>query len=140
MISLKQLIMCESVRTETHNKLSLMGVYGRDVIFKNDKQWQEKKILALPSLAFYCQVEGLTAPKVEGQWRLLDPDGEDTVQPREISVNDERDPDATTVFIFQITPCIFKKIGSHRLSVDLGDLHFEHPFGVRVVDELPSWS
>lgn len=74
---------------------------------------------------------------IEGHWRLVDPEGNDTVQPREISIQGEPGHDIRTVVVVSITPCLFKKEGDHVMVLELGDQTFERPFGVRVVEELP---
>lgn len=74
---------------------------------------------------------------IEGRWRLVDPEGNDTVQPREISIQGEPGDDIRTVVVVSITPCLFKKEGDHVMVLELGDQTFERPFGVRMVEELP---
>jgi len=65
------------------------------------------------------------------------PEGNDTVQPREISIQGEPGDDIRTVVVVSITPCLFKKEGDHVMVLELGDQTFERPFGVRMVEELP---
>lgn len=129
--------MCEDVRPERHNKVTLVGVYLRVIFFLADEQWKTKGVLHLKSLSFFCELAEVPAI-VSLSWRLIDPTGQEITKPREKAlVNVDPSESRPAVFVFNVTPCQFRSEGMHKLVIELDGEDLEYAFEVRVVDELP---
>lgn len=136
MARLKHVTVCEDVRPEQHNKVTLVGVYLKDIFFLEDDQWKDKGVVVLKSLSFFCEFEDIPA-NAPITWSLRGP--EDVVLCRRESGHASSLSEAAgpTVFVFSISPCPFRSEGTHTLVVEIGEEQFDHSFDVHVVDELP---
>lgn len=139
MIKLEQLIICDDARPERHNKVSLMGVYFRNILLQADKQWREKGVVALPRLTFVVALSGVDSV-TPCQWSLTNPDGTYLVDPQDIEVGSEETPpeqDGTSIVVISWGPAAFRQEGEYSFRLKAEEETISHRFNVQVVEQLP---
>jgi hypothetical protein len=105
-------IVCDDIREEKGNKLSLMGVYGPDIYFG-------KFPALLPKLCILLIFESITDKFTEINIKLKLPNAKPQVYKREVPAN--MPIGANFNFMLNLVPFKVEEIGEARFEVRIGD-------------------
>jgi len=122
-------IMCDDIREEALNKVSLLGIYGPDIVFK-------KLPAVIPKLSFFARTTG-GAGRYKFNFRLQGPgpDAMPLVQGQGVMEIPSRQPkDAVTTFAIVMGNPSFNQAGAYRFQVFLDgktEPLVDHPFRIK---------
>jgi len=105
-------VMCDDIREEKYNKVSLMGLYGPDLFLRGLPG-------ALPKLAFFVIVQGGNGNQ-KLSFSLVDPDGALMVGGEaELSIPEDAKEDQRGNLPIIFGPVVFRREGPHRFEMRL---------------------
>jgi len=108
----KNIIICEDVRQEPGNKVSLLGVYTDGIIFQTDSSNPEP-VMLVPQLAVYATFEKLEAA-CSLEIKIVDPSGVVLFETPESGKMNKSD--SVTMISFKILGLTFQREGSHKIE------------------------
>jgi len=123
----KNIIICEDIRQEPGNKVSLLGVYTHGIIFLADSSNPEPAMLA-PQLAVYATFEKLEA-SCSLEIKIIDPSG---VVIFETPKSQMSKSDSLTMISFKILGLTFQREGPHKIEYYFDDKKASTSFSVAI--------
>jgi hypothetical protein len=121
-------IICEEIRQEYGNKLSLLGVFGGGIGIDTAKSSGSTNTYAIPSLSFYFNFrdgEGTFKADI----KILDPDNEIILEDDAGELT--KQPSASMCFYLSCRPFIFKKVGEYVAQLTLNETRYVGRFSVK---------
>lgn len=112
----KNIIICEDIRQEPGNKVSLLGVYTDGIIFQADSS-NPKPVMLAPQLAVYATFEKLEA-SCSLEIKIVDPSG---VIIFETPKSQMKKSDSLTMISFKLLGLTFQREGSHKIEYYFDD-------------------
>ncbi|MBC3246535.1 hypothetical protein HU746_17955 [Pseudomonas lurida] len=119
------MLLCEDIRQETGNKVSILGVYPDGLVFQTNKSTETIK-LAIPQLAVYATFEPLTTD-MSIKIRLLGPTG---LQIYETPPGALPKSKGITIVAFKMVGIEFKETGNHKVEFYFNDHKTTFTFSV----------
>ncbi|PVZ56530.1 hypothetical protein C9422_18580 [Pseudomonas sp. B1(2018)] len=124
------ILICEDVRQESGNKISLLGTYVDGIIFTSTNDDPNPKMISAQLAIF-----GTFGPLDENcqmKVRILSPDGEvlfETPDHQELKKSD-----STTVIALKMIGLEFKQQGKHKLEFNFDKFKVTHGFSVSLAE------